>query len=139
MKGILMNDFESLLEKVFNFYNVSTIKELSVKMDTKESTISNWKQRQSLSALKKRCRELGIYNEIFGDIGNIQKIKGGIRGGQNAHTVQGDQSQSTSPTKHEIDKGLLKLIQNAVVMVDADEEKIEELKKLIKKWTMEQI
>ncbi|MFY4765162.1 hypothetical protein ACOTWG_10665, partial [Aliarcobacter butzleri] len=29
--------------------------------------ISSIKQRESITALKKKCRELGIYNEIFGE------------------------------------------------------------------------
>ena len=59
--------FEYYFDKIFNFYNVSSIKELSEVINTGASTISNWKQRGSITALKKRCRELGIYNEIFGD------------------------------------------------------------------------
>lgn len=78
-------------------------------------------------------------NRIFEGESAVQIINGDIRGGQNAQNVEGNQSQSGSPTKYEIDEALLKLIQNAVVMVDADEEKINQLKALIKKWTMEQI
>jgi len=44
---------------------VSTIKELGEAINTGASTISNWKQRNSVTALKNKCRELGIYNEIF--------------------------------------------------------------------------
>jgi hypothetical protein len=32
-----------------------------------QPAISQWKTRNAISAVKKRCRELGIYNEIFGD------------------------------------------------------------------------
>ncbi len=61
-------NFEYYFDKIFNIYNVSSIKELSEVINTGASTISNWKQRGSITALKKRCRELGIYNEIFGDL-----------------------------------------------------------------------
>lgn len=60
-------NFDFYFEKILNFYNVLTIKELSKTIDTAQSTISNWNQRKSLTAIKKKCRELGIYNEIFGD------------------------------------------------------------------------
>ena len=60
-------NFEHYFDKIFNFYNVSSIKELSEAINTGASTISNWKQRNSITALKRKCRELGIYNEIFGD------------------------------------------------------------------------
>ena len=63
-------DFEHYFEKLFNFYNVSTIKELSEKIGISASTISAWNQRKSISALKKACRELKIYNDIFGNIDN---------------------------------------------------------------------
>ena len=64
-------DFDTYFEKLFNFYNVSTIKELSQKVGIGASTISAWNQRKSISALKKACRELNIYNDIFGNIDNI--------------------------------------------------------------------
>jgi hypothetical protein len=58
-------EFKSYFEKILNYYNVSTIKELSEKTGIGASTISAWNQRQSIPALKKATRELGIYNEIF--------------------------------------------------------------------------
>lgn len=61
-----MSDFEFFFEKMMNYYNVSTIKDLAAATDTLPSTVSNWNQRQSVSALKKKCRELGIYQDIFG-------------------------------------------------------------------------
>ena len=131
-----MNEFELFLEKVFNFYNVSTIKELSVKIDTKESTISNWKQRKSLSALKKRCRELGIYNEIFGNA-SLQKIESNY--GQNAQDVGRDQNFNSKSSKYNIDDELLKLIQVAIATVDNNQDKIDQLKSIIKKWMIEQL
>lgn len=66
--GNNVDNVEFLLEKLFNFYKVSTAAELSEKINTSQKTISNWKVRNSISAIKKKCRELGIYNEIFGDL-----------------------------------------------------------------------
>lgn len=81
---------EQLLEKLFDFYNVSSAAELSDKIDTSQKTISNWKIRNAVNAIKKKCRELGIYNEIFGDIG-VNNLQGssfdngsiGVNNGQN--------------------------------------------------------
>jgi len=56
---------EFLIEKLLNFYKVSNVAELSTKINTSQKTISNWKIRNSINAIKKRCRELGIYDEIF--------------------------------------------------------------------------
>ena len=56
---------EFLIEKLFNYFKVSTIRDLSEKINMSESTVSKWRQRESINAIKKKCRELGIYNEIF--------------------------------------------------------------------------
>ena len=61
-----MENVEDILERLYYFYKVSGASELSEKINTTQQTISNWKKRNSISAIKKKCRELGIYNEIFG-------------------------------------------------------------------------
>ncbi|WP_323585413.1 hypothetical protein [Aliarcobacter butzleri] len=61
-------NFESLFDKLLNFYGVKNLKGLSEVTGIPISTISSIKQRESITALKKKCRELGIYNEIFGDL-----------------------------------------------------------------------
>ena len=66
MENIVENA-EFLIEKLLNFYKVSNVAQLSTKIKTSQKTISNWKIRNSINAIKKKCRELGIYNEIFGD------------------------------------------------------------------------
>ena len=58
-------NFEYYFDKIFNFYNALTMKELSENIGISQQAISKWKQRGSITALKKRCRELGIYDEIF--------------------------------------------------------------------------
>lgn len=67
---------EFLIEKLLNFYKASNVAELSTKINTSQKTISNWKIRNSINAIKKRCRELGIYTEIFGDLNtNVNNIQ----------------------------------------------------------------
>lgn len=61
-------DINDIFEKLFNYFQTSTIRELSEKINMSESTVSKWRQRESINAIKKKCRELGIYNEIFGDL-----------------------------------------------------------------------
>lgn len=63
-----VENVEHILEKLFEYYNVVNAAELSEKINTSQKTISNWKVRNSIGAVKKKCRELGIYNEIFGDL-----------------------------------------------------------------------
>ncbi|MEM5570032.1 hypothetical protein [Aliarcobacter butzleri] len=63
-----INQSEVLIDKILDYYSVVTYSELANKINTTQQTISSWKQRNSVSAIKKKCKELGIYNEIFGDL-----------------------------------------------------------------------
>lgn len=62
-----MNDSVEIIEKLFTYYKVTNVSQLSKKMNTSQATISNWKVRNSINAIKKRCRELDIYEEIFNE------------------------------------------------------------------------
>ncbi len=61
---------EDIIYKLYEFYKVNNNLELAELLKTTPQTISNWKTRNSISAIKKKCRELSIYNHIFGDIEN---------------------------------------------------------------------
>ena len=63
-----INQSEILIDKMLDYYSVVTYSELAIKINTTQQTISSWKQRNSVNAIKKKCKELGIYNEIFGDL-----------------------------------------------------------------------
>lgn len=63
-----MNEIELIFDKLYSYFNVATITELAQKLDMSQPAVTNWLRRNSISAIKKRCRELGIYNEIFGDL-----------------------------------------------------------------------
>lgn len=62
-----MDNVIDVLERLFNYYKVTNVAQLSQKIETSQATISNWKVRNSINAVKKKCRELNIYNEIFTD------------------------------------------------------------------------
>ncbi|MFY9073146.1 hypothetical protein [Aliarcobacter butzleri] len=59
---------EIILEKLMSYFNVINYSELAEKIGIQQQNISKWKSRNSVNAIKKKCRELGIYNEIFGDL-----------------------------------------------------------------------
>ncbi len=63
-----MNEIDEIFDKLFNFFGVSTITDLSKKLEMSQPAVTNWQRRNSISAIKKKCRELGIYSEIFGDL-----------------------------------------------------------------------
>jgi len=87
---------ENLIEKLLSYYNVSSVAELSPLINTSQATISNWKIRNSVSAIKKKCRELGIYKDIFGEM-NIQTILNNE--GQIANKVEGNQENNPNEIK----------------------------------------
>jgi len=83
-----MNEAELYIERLFLKFKASNMRELAEKINVSQKTISNWKIRDSVSAIKKKCRELDIYNEIFGDTAvaeqytlgsdSVGKVTGGI-------------------------------------------------------------
>ncbi len=63
-------EFDFFYEKLLRFYNTYSLKGLSEATGIPITTISSIKQRKSISALKKKCMELNIYDTIFGNIDN---------------------------------------------------------------------
>ena len=94
-----MNQVDEIIEELFNYFNVGTISELAEKMNLKQSSVSSWKKRGSITAIKRKCRELGIYNDIFGDSTQIIKSNSG----QIAQSVDGNQvfnpTNTSAPTQ----------------------------------------
>ena len=132
MENIVENA-EFLIEKLLNFYKVSNVAELSTKINTSQKTISNWKIRNSVNAIKKRCRELGIYNEIFGDLNssiNNQTIRDNH--GNNTQTGNVYSSKDNDDNSINIDEAALAIFKKAYnKCLDEDgniiEDKIDEL------------
>lgn len=58
-------EINDIIDRLFDYFEVTSIQDLAKKMNVSQPTISKWKTRNAISAIKKRCRELGIYNEIF--------------------------------------------------------------------------
>ena len=133
-----MSEIEIIFEKLFDFYKVGNINSLSNALNSAPSTVSNWKQRNSISAIKKRCRELGIYNEIFGaGDSNTQKIKDNH--GQIALKVEGDQNFETAIGLIDRYPEIKKIIETALAASDGDATKVNNLKSCIKEWIIENL
>lgn len=112
-----MNDIGLIFDRLFNFFNVSTIRDLAEKLNMSESTVSKWRQRDSLNAIKKKCRELGIYNEIFKDLNTSLN-----------NTIKKEVSN-----KHDLSKYFIAL-QSVVNATSKEDELIEDIKILMKKY-----
>ena len=109
-----MFDSEAIIFKLLSYFQLDNNQELALKLGTTPQTISNWKTRNSISPLKKKCRELGIYNEIFGDL-NKNGINVNTNSGQAAGTVQGNMEPSNNSNKlnNNIDEATMGLIAEA--------------------------
>ncbi len=59
---------ELIFNKLYAYFKVTNITELAIKLNMSQPAVTNWIRRNSISAIKKKCRELGIYNEIFGEL-----------------------------------------------------------------------
>jgi hypothetical protein len=57
-----------IINKLMEYYNVHTISELAEIIKIGQPAISKWKNNNSINPIKKKCKELGIYNEIFDNL-----------------------------------------------------------------------
>ena len=58
---------EVIFDKLYEYFGVNSDIELAQRIGISQPAISKWRTREAMSAVKKKCRELGIYNEIFGN------------------------------------------------------------------------
>lgn len=107
----MYNSIEILLDRLMSYYKVSTISDLATQMKISQQTISAWKSRGSINAIKKRCRELGIFDEIFQDL-NFQNVQS-VSGGQVANVVNGNQKSESESMHKDIDAVTLGIINEA--------------------------
>lgn len=131
-----MLNSEELIEKLFAYYRVSNVSELSRVIDSSQAVISNWKIRNSINAIKKKCRELGIYNEIFGDLNTsfTQHGSGNQQIGTQNNPDGSNINNFGSPKTQNIDEDILKLVEALSSVANALNKKQElkqELTKLI--------
>lgn len=75
-KGLyLKNEAEILIDRMMNRYDVFTISELAQRINTSQPAISQWKKKNYIKAIASKCRELGIYDEIFKDTRDTKMSK----------------------------------------------------------------
>jgi len=53
------------IQRLLHHFNVATLLALADKMKTTQAVISNWKKRNAIKPIEKKCKELGIYEVIF--------------------------------------------------------------------------
>lgn len=60
-----MNEAEFYIIRLFSYFKVSNATQLSTLINATPQAIANWKTRNSVASIRRKCQELGIYNQIF--------------------------------------------------------------------------
>jgi hypothetical protein len=87
------NDASMYVQKMLDFYKVDSITKLSEIINISVPSISNWRKYNYIKAIKTKCKDIGIYREIFGDDMGTNVQKEYINYGYN--TQNGKQSINT--------------------------------------------
>ena len=138
----MQNEAIFLIEKLLNYYNLTSLQELAEKLNIKQSSLSSWKSRNSINAIRNKCRELGIYNDIFGDL-NTQNIQNQIidtQNGINSFNNFAESNKQKIISKDILqDEEVIKVIKSITPIIEDDKIKKDDFIKYLKKWLIENI
>ena len=109
---------KEIFDRLFDYYNVYSIQDLATSMNVSQSTVSQWKSRNTISAIEKKCREIGIYKEIFDD---------------NSQEISKKSDEIESENKSDLSKYFTAL-QSVAIATNKEDELLTDIKKLIKKY-----
>jgi len=122
-----MLNAEDYIYKLYSYFEIeANNKLLAKKINTTPQTISNWKQRDAISAIKKKCRELGIYNDIFDDI-NIQN-----------NSIQNTQYINTNDSLHKLDDDIDTIYRSILPFLKNESNK-NSFKQYLKEWFVKEM
>jgi len=133
-KGLLlMNEANNAINKLFDFFETNSTSELADKIKVSQPTISKWKNRNSINAIKKKCREVGIYDKIF-DNNKQQIVHNNF--GQNAQNIGGNQNFNSDSTKKNNDIKFNDSIQKRLLTISTllDDDNMDSFDKCLKEW-----
>ena len=137
-------EIKKIVDRLYDYYNIYTIQDLAKKMGISQPAISKWKSRNSVAPIERKCRELGIYNEIFHDDKlNVQKIKN--QNGNNSFNQNGNSvTRITDPSSKEEqlsfnDPELIILLNTIKSISENKQEKENNFKLHLKRWIHDNI
>lgn len=129
-----------VFDKLFDYYQINSLVELAHKLGVSQPALSQWKTRNAISAVKKRCRELGIYNEIFGDfnsnINNFQNSNNTLSDSSSLLDFSDNKNITNNQSNFSIPETILIELNSLFERIKIKAEKDED-KNLIKKITYE--
>ncbi|MCT7533876.1 helix-turn-helix domain containing protein [Aliarcobacter cryaerophilus] len=138
----MQNEAIFLIEKLLNYYNLTSLQELAEKLNIKQSSLSSWKSRNSINAIRNKCRELGIYNDIFGDLNtqNIQNQTIDTQNGINSFNNFAESNKQKIISKDILqDEEVIKVIKSITPIIEDDKIKKDDFIKYLKKWLIDNI
>lgn len=119
-----MINIEEILEKMLFFYDLDSMSQLADKIGVSQPTISKWKARNSILPIKRICKELGIYKEIFKD--------------NNSQEISKNSSDIESENKSDLSKYFTAL-QSVAIATNKEDELLTDIRELIKKYMQSEV
>lgn len=124
-------NIEILIGKLLKYYQIKTLNDLAIKLDTTQSTISGWKARNAIGALtdtvaNKAPEALEYIFSPETNVNNFKNSKNALAqafGGQNTNNY----NENIQSDNIKIDKNILKLV-DTLYSFAKDNNKIDELK-----------
>ena len=135
-------DIEIILQRLLDYFDLDNMSQLADKLSVSQPTISKWKSRGSILPIKKICRELGIYNDIFGYLNtqNIQNQTIDTQNGINSFNNLAKSNKQKIISKDILqDEEVIKVIKSITPIIEDDKIKKEDFIKYLKKWLIENI
>lgn len=135
-------DIEIILQKLLDYFDLDNMSQLADKLSVSQPTISKWKSRGSILPIKKICRELGIYNDIFGYLNtqNIQNQTIDTQNGINSFNNFAESNKQKIISKDILqDEEVIKVIKSITPIIEDDKIKKDDFIKYLKKWLIENI
>ena len=135
-------DIEIILQRLLDYFDLDNMSQLADKLSVSQPTISKWKSRGSILPIKKICRELGIYNDIFGYLNtqNIQNQTIDTQNGINSFNNFAESNKQKIISKDILqDEEVIKVIKSITPIIEDDKIKKEDFIKYLKKWLIENI
>ena len=135
-------DIEIILQRLLDYFDLDNMSQLADKLSVSQPTISKWKSRGSILPIKKICRELGIYNDIFGYLNtqNIQNQTIDTQNGINSFNNFSASNKQNIDSKNILqDEEVIKVIKSITPIIEDDKIKKDDFIKYLKKWLIENI
>ncbi|MFW3441027.1 hypothetical protein ACN9J6_05745 [Aliarcobacter butzleri] len=122
-------NIEILIMKLLSYYQIKTLNDLAIKLDTTQSTISGWKARNAIGALTDTVanKDPEALEFIFSSNSNVYNLQNSTnRTVLDKSSNKEDNTNTYYGNDLDIDKNILKLVDT--VYSFAKENRLEELK-----------